>query len=108
MAQKRAVCLTADTVTVYHWLDGGISDSFQFDADDTGRFHFARYLQETPVLPTYLLVDVVEEEFKKDTIPHVTGSDRINVIERKLSRNFRNSPYTYHIMQGRQKDGAKR
>ena len=104
---KRAVCLAADAVTVYHWQNGEITDSFQFDADDTGRFHFARYLQETPVLPTYLLVDVVEEEFRQDTIPHVSGSDRKNVLERKLSRNFRNTPYTYHILQGRQKDGRK-
>ena len=104
---KRAVCLAADAVTVYHWQDGDITDSFQFDADDTGRFHFARYLQETPILPTYLLADVVEEEFRQDTIPHVSGSDRKNVLERKLSRNYRNTPYTYHSVQGRQKDGRK-
>ena len=104
---KRAICLAADAVTVYHWQNGDITESFQFDADDTGRFHFARYLQETPILPSYLLVDVVEEEFRQDTVPHVTGSDRRNVLERKLNRNFRNSPYTYHMLQGRQKDGRK-
>lgn len=104
---KRAVCLSADAVTVYHWQNGDITDSFQFDTDDTGRFHFSRYLQETPILPTYMMVDVVEEEFRQDTIPHVTGSDRKSVLERKLSRNFRNSPYTYHMIQGRQKDGRK-
>ncbi len=104
---KRAVCLAVDAVTVYHWQDGDITDSFQFDTDDTGRFHFARYLQESPVLPTYLLVDVVEEEFRQDTIPHVSGSDRKNVLERKLSRHFRNTPYTHHTHMGRQKDGRR-
>lgn len=104
---KRAVCLAADAVTVYHCQNGKITDSFQFEASDTGRYHFTRYLQETPVLPTYVLVDVVEEEFKQDSIPHVIGSDRKSVVERKLARNFRNSPYTHHILQGRQKEGRK-
>ncbi len=104
---KRAVCLAVDAVTVYHWQDGEITDSFQFDADDTGRYHFTRYLQETPILPTYMLVDVVEEEFRHDTVPHVSGSDRKNVLERKLSRNFRNSPYTHYMLQGREKEGRK-
>ncbi len=104
---KRAVCLSADAVTVYHWQNNDITDSFQFDADETGRFHFARYLQETPLLTTYVLVDVVEEEFRQDTIPHVTGSDRKSVLERKSNRNFRNSPYAYHMLQGRQKEGRR-
>ena len=104
---KRAVCLAVDAVTVYHWQNGGITDSFQFDADDTGRFHFARYLQETPVYPTYLLVDVVEEEFKQDTIPHVRGADRKNILERKLSRNYRSTPYTHYMLQGREKTGRR-
>lgn len=104
---KRAICLSADAVTVYHWQNGDIADSFQFDSDDTGRFHFARYLQETPLLTTYVLVDVVEEEFRQDTIPHVSGSDRKNILERKFNRSFRNSPYIYHMLQGRQKEGRK-
>ncbi len=104
---KRAICIAADAVTVYHWVKGEIRESFQFDADDTGRFHFARYLQETPVLPTYLLVDVVEEEFRQDTIPHVSGSDRKSVLERKLARNFRNTPYVHYVLQGRETEGRK-
>lgn len=104
---RRAICLTADAVTVYHWEKGNITDSFQFDADETGRFHFARYLQETPVIPSYMLVDVVEEEFRQDTIPHVYGSDRKNLLNRKLNRHFRNTAYIYHQMLGREKEGRK-
>jgi hypothetical protein len=104
---RRAMCLTSDAVTIYHWQGGEITDTFQFDVDDTGRFHFTRYLQETLIVPTYLMVDVVEEEFRTDTIPHVMGSDRKNLIRRKLSRNFRNTPYVHHLMQGREKNGRK-
>lgn len=104
---RRAICLAADAITVYHWENGDITDSFQFDADETGRFHFARYLQETPVIPCYLLVDVVEEEFRHDTIPHVSGRDRKNLIERKLSRHYRNTPYVHHQLIGREKEGRK-
>ena len=104
---RRAICLASDAITVYHWENGDITDSFQFDADETGRFHFARYLQETPIIPCYMLVDVVEEEFRHDTVPHVTGSDRRNLIERKLSRHYRSTPYVYHQLIGREKEGRR-
>src|SRR5918999_3449213 len=56
---KRAVCIAVDTVTVYHWdRRHGLTESFAFDANETGLVHFSRYLRESPALPTYILVDI--------------------------------------------------
>jgi hypothetical protein len=107
LSEKRALCVTADTVTVYHWEDGGITDAFVFDADESGQAIFSRYLAETPLTPVYILVDIVEEEYRFETVPHVLGSDRRALIERKFTRHFRGTPYCHAITQGRETEGRR-
>ena len=59
-------------------------------------------------MPTGMLLDVIEEDFRKDVIPHVYGKDRRAVISRLMDRHYRSSRYyTYSEIQGRQKTGRK-
>lgn len=131
---RRAVYLGGDKVAVYHWRGGALTDSFLFDfatshqgafewheeargvaesfsvgsgAGDTALAEFDRYLRETPNVPAFLLVDVVEEEYRQETIPHVFGPDRRALIERKLTRLFRSTPYHYAELQGRETEGRR-
>lgn len=104
---RRALFISADKVSVYHWDKGELGSSYLFDIDDAGRDNFERYLKESDNTPMTLLVDVIEEEFRQDTIPHVFGSDRAALIERKQSRLFRDADYVYVQNQGREEDGRK-
>ena len=105
---KRPVCIAVDTVTVYHWdRRRGLTEPFAFDANETDLVHFSRYLRESPALPTYILVDIVEEEYRQETIPHLRGSDRQAVIKRKQARLFRGTPYCYTSLQGREAGGRR-
>jgi len=94
-------------VTVYHWGGGGITDTFVFDADDAGLALFDRYLRESDKGPPYMLVDVVEEEYRHETIPHLYGPDRRAVLERKLAWFFRGTPYTHVLPEGRETEGRR-
>ncbi len=131
---RRAFFLAGDKLIVHHWRSGSLADSFVFnmgvasssafdwDEDNIGDkltgagrdeqdltplAMVARYLRETPLMPTYLLVDVVEEEFRLDTAPHVIGRDRRALINRKINRLFRNAPYYCAIRQGREPEGRR-
>ena len=104
---KRVAYLAADKLIVYHWYDGRLGKSFVFEADGDGLACFGRYLRETPNAPFYFLVDVVEEEYRQETLPHVFGSDRQAMFERKQSRLFRGTPYCHAIPQGRQGEGRR-
>ncbi len=104
---RRAIYITGDKIAVYHWRSGGLADGFLFEATDAGFAQFAHYLEESPNIPVYLVVDVVEEEYRQDTMPHVVGRDRRAVIQRKLLRLFRNTPYQYAQVQGREPEGRK-
>lgn len=106
-ARRRALFLSAQKAAVYHWRKGDLGTSFLFDANDEGREYFARYLKETPNWPMYVLVDVFEEEFRRDTIPHVFGSDRTAILGRKKSRLFRDTPYFHYLLQGREEEGRR-
>ncbi|MGH8534888.1 MAG: hypothetical protein ACREXM_00125 [Gammaproteobacteria bacterium] len=106
-ARRRALCIASDGVSVYQWDKGGIADAFVFDVDDVGLANFERYLRETPKVPIYLMVDVVEEEYRHENIPHLYGSDRQAVIERKQAWFFRGTPYCHVMMQGREAEGRR-
>ncbi len=104
---RRALYVSAEKMSVYHWQKGELSESFLFDLDDVGRANFLRYLQESENMPMAILVDVIEEEFRQDTIPHVFGADRQSLIKRKQSRLYRDISYLYTQDQGREDEGRR-
>ena len=78
-----------------------------FRADEDGLTQFAQYLQSTPPDPVSLLVDVVEEEFREETVPHVMGTDRRALLRNKKTRLFRDATYSYAMLQGRESEGRR-
>ncbi len=104
---RRAVFLSSDKLEVFHLQNGKLSSSYLFDVSEDGRKYFDRYLKETGQVATWLLVDLIEEEYRQDTIPHVSGGDRQALIERKRLRLFRETPYFYADIQGREEEGRK-
>ncbi len=107
LADRRAVCIAGDKVFVHHWSHGALAESFAFDADEAGLAEFERYLVQSPSMPVRILVDVVEEEYRQETIPHVFGRDRRALIERKMGRLFRGTPYRQALLQGREGEGRR-
>ena len=107
LSNKRTLFVSADRATVYQTRSGALEHAYVFSSDEFGRQQFARYLEETTKSPLYVLVDVVEEEYRQDVIPHVRGADRRSVLERKHARLFRGTKYCHSIIQGREGDGRK-
>jgi hypothetical protein len=106
-APRRSIFLSADKLSVYHWVNGKLKSSYLFDVSADGQKYFDRYLKETGRMATWFLVDLVEEEYRQDTIPHVFGGDRKAVIDRKKMRLFRETPYFHADIQDRETDGRK-
>lgn len=105
--RRRALFLSAHKAAVYHWQNGDLGASYLFDANEEGREYFARYLKETTKSPIYVIVDVFEEEFRRDTMPHVFGQDRGAILSRKKARLFRDTPYFNYLIQGREEEGRR-
>ena len=107
LGKCRAIFVSPHKLAVYHWQKGDLGSSYLFDTNDEGKAYFEKYLVETQKIPTYIMVDMFEEEFRRDTVPHVFGSDRNAIIERKKARLFRDTPYYHYRVQGREEEGRK-
>jgi hypothetical protein len=79
----------------------------EFAVSGAGMAEFESYLGEMDALPTHLFVDIADEDFRLDTVPHVSGRDREAILARKLTQIFRNTPYRHAQIQGRETEGRK-
>ncbi|HEX5363323.1 MAG TPA: hypothetical protein VFW59_03565 [Gallionella sp.] len=57
--------------------------------------------------PAYLLVDLIEEDFRQETIPHLIGSSRNALLQRKFEQFYRNTPFRQATLLQRQKTGRR-
>jgi hypothetical protein len=86
---------------------GGFGSRMAFSLDAAGRNAFDVHLGNIEKIPAYLLTDLIEEDFRSDTIPHVSARDRSLVLDRKLSQTYRATPYRHATLQGREADGRR-
>ena len=107
MYLKRILFLSNHHMTVQLWKRGQLLDPHVFPLSEEGRAAFARHVAERPNIPTYLLAELVEEDFRNDTIPHVIPRDQRAIVERKLGQIFRATPYRLGLVQGRESDGRR-
>src|SRR5882672_6618328 len=92
MAEKLLVGIGAYGATVARWR-GRLADCQEFANDDAGHAAFKEYLDASPDVPAYVMIDAVEEDYRFETLPHAIGSDRAQMAARKLRQHYRNTPY---------------
>lgn len=96
-----------DRAILYLFDGKQLAQAYIFSGDDVGYALFDRCLAELGPAPLCVLVDVVEEEYRQDTVPHVGRSDRRAVLARKYARLFRGTAYHHALAQGRENDGRR-
>ena len=106
-AARRVFHLDGRQLAVYEWRQGVTQPGPVFPGGEPGLEAFGGYLRETASVPACLLVDAVEEEYRRDTLPHVIGQDRQTLIRHRAKRLFRETPYWYAELQGREAGGRR-
>lgn len=100
---KRILYFSGHRLSAYEWQKNKLTDHIEFAPDEHGFELFNQYLQACSDKPVYLLVDIIEEEFRHENIPHVFGADRKALITRHFDRFFRGTAFRYCKVQGREK-----
>jgi hypothetical protein len=98
--------LSADSFQACVWKGEETPVMQQFSNDADGRESFSTFLGHHRY-PAYLLVDIIEEDFHLETIPHLFGSRRTNLIERKFEQYYRTTPFRQATLLKRQSEGRR-
>jgi hypothetical protein len=79
----------------------------EFAVSGAGVTEFEHHLARMEAMPTHFFVDLGDEDFRLDTIPHVGSGDRAAMLARKLNQIYRNTPYRHAQLQGREAEGRR-
>ncbi|HYA20886.1 MAG TPA: hypothetical protein VEG25_09620 [Burkholderiales bacterium] len=101
MADKLVLCVSASSATVGRWHAGKLVTVQVFSNDQSGWSGFNSFLLGSPGALVHIMADVVEEDYRFESLPHSMGRDRRELVSRKLRQLYRNNPYSRAWLQGR-------
>ena len=94
-------------MTVFDWDEKTLVSSGEFQPNDQGLDDFEYLLKNSLKMPGRLLVDMIEEDFRRETIPHVNFMDRRGLISRLVDKHYRDTTDVHAHVMGRSKIGRK-
>ena len=106
-SDRRVFLLSGNVLDAYRWRQGRCEEALRFAADREGIESFAAFLAQEPPDPVNVLVDLVEEEFREDTVPRLIGPDRRALIEARRRRLFSDPTYGCSLRLGREGGGSR-
>lgn len=106
MTVKTLLFLGGEGFHAYTWEGGKFLETQHFTDSTEGREKFSVFLRDNSY-PAYLLTDLVEEDFRHETVPHLYGRDRAELIQRKFEQYYRNTPFRQASLLQRQKEGRR-
>ena len=88
-------------------MDGEkIAAQYEFSDSPDGHDAFA-VMSQSVNCQTYLLVDLIEEDFRQETVPHLIGGKRSALLQRKFEQFYRATPFRQATLLQRQKGGRR-
>lgn len=98
--------LSADTFQAHFRNRDGSVFVREFSNDADGREQFSALLRQQRH-PLWMLVDVIEEDFQLETVPHLIGPSRSALIERKFEQYYRTTPFRQATLLKRLDEGRR-
>ena len=98
--------LSADHLHAQIMERGKIKLQRDFVDTPDGRENFASFLKSAKY-PAYLLTDLIEEDFRHEIVPHLIGSSRTALFQRKFDQFYRGTPFHTATLLQRQKTGRR-
>lgn len=106
MAAKILVYISASGAVASRSAGKRIGELQHFATDESGIEDFRQYAAVNRSAPVFFLVDAIEEDYRFETLPHASGNDRDQMVERKLRQHYRSSIFSSAQLVGR--DNTKR
>ncbi|HWQ38588.1 MAG TPA: hypothetical protein VNM24_08265 [Burkholderiales bacterium] len=101
MAAKLLLSVTEEGATAAVWRSRRLELIRAFDNSQEGLAAFAAYLRGIKGLPVRIVVDTIDEDYRFETLPHASGSDRAQLVARKLRQLYRSTAFAACQLQER-------
>lgn len=99
--------LSSEQLHACQWRRGRLEHGPRFSHDSAGVDAFLDYLAAAPRAPVYLLCDLIEEDFQRQSLPHVGGRAGRRLRLRRLQQHYRETPLVQASVQGRDSGGRR-
>src|SRR6185436_12672816 len=106
MPDKLLLCVSANQAVAAHCRSGRIVQCTAFANSESGIAEFSEFASILGAAYAWIAADTVEEDYRFESLPHTGGSDRAEMLTRKLKQYYRNTPYVSATARGR--DASKR
>lgn len=107
MLKQRLIYVTANRFVVYDWLRDRLTASQPFQPGADGIAALVASLKLDPSIATFVLIDILEEQYVLGTLPHTTWRDRSEMRMRFAAKSFRGTPLRFADFQGRELTGRR-
>ena len=107
MARKLVLCASSSSLTASLWTGRRLERVHRFEDGEEDQQAFANFLHSAHGAPVFLMADTVDEDYRFETLPHASGKDRRDMVERKLKQLYRSTPFYGFSLQERE-DGRRR
>ncbi len=107
MFTYQVIHLSNEEVVCVPWRFGRPLSERRFTCHPEGFAALAEYLRDWQNVPTRIMVDLIEEDFRVETLPHLRTRDRAVVLERRLNQLYRATPFRMAALQGREASGRR-
>ncbi|MGB5344766.1 MAG: hypothetical protein WBN23_01245, partial [Woeseia sp.] len=102
MPAERAFYITQGSLTVWQRRAMKPDNGIVFADNDRGLREFDAYLAANVATVSFVLADVIEEEFAQDRMPRLGMRDRKALLERRVRNKFPRTQYRLPIYHGRE------
>ena len=107
MTTRRVFVISGAGLAAYHRHGRKLLGPFPFGADEGGLAEFESYLDRFPDDVTRVVADVVEEEFREESVPHVFAWERRALLRTRAARAFPGARYLHSARLGREPGGRR-
>lgn len=90
---KVVIYVTKQKIVMGLWHGSRYQSHRTYENQASGHVAFRQYIADHQYATIHLIVDVVEEEYQLEVLPHATGAARHEMRSRKLTQFRRNSLY---------------
>lgn len=90
---NRVILCAGEIIRVFHFNKDTICFDQLYDTENKEKIE--SYFQRNPNLPTKILLDMFEEEFKEYSIPKISFTNKQTLLERQKNKIYRGLDYAY-------------